>query len=139
MPLANENEKPEKLDWDLWLGPATKRPFTPGLHPFNWRGFWEYGTGSLGDMGCHLFDAPYKALQLGYPSGVQCSVVDVYKEMWRPEYTPEACPLAAKVAIDFPADKNNPNGVVFESMEDFSLPFRRNLRQLLCRKPMGFI
>ena len=117
MPLANENEKPEKLDWDLWLGPATKRPFTPGLHPFNWRGFWEYGTGSLGDMGCHLFDAPYKALQLGYPSGVQCSVVDVYKEMWRPEYTPEACPLAAKVAIDFPADKNNPNGVVFEWMD----------------------
>jgi hypothetical protein len=90
-------------------------------------------------MGCHLFDAPYKALQLGYPSGVQCSVVDVYKEMWRPEYTPEACPLAAKVAIDFPTDKNNPNGVVFEWMEDFSLPFRRNLRQLLCRKPMGFI
>jgi hypothetical protein len=42
MPLANENEKPEKLDWNLWLGPATKRPFTPGLHPFNWRGFWEY-------------------------------------------------------------------------------------------------
>ncbi len=84
MPFANENEKPVKLDWDLWLGLATKRLFIPGLHPFNWRVFWEYGTGSLGDMGCYLFDAYHKALQLGYSSGVQCNVVDVYKEMWRP-------------------------------------------------------
>ncbi len=87
-------------------------------------------------MGCHLFDAPYKALQLGYSSGVQCSVVDVYKEMWRPEYTPEACPLAAKGIIDFPADKTIP---MEWYLDDFNLPFPRNLRQLLCRIPMEFI
>jgi len=114
MPKADASSKPEDIAWDQWLGTASKRPYTPNLHPFNWRGFWEYGTGALGDMGCHLFDAPYKALKLGYPSGVQASVADVYTQMWTPEYTPEACPLASRVTIDFPKDNNNPNGVVFE-------------------------
>jgi predicted dehydrogenase len=114
MPAAAPDQKPSDLAWDLWLGPAKKIPFTPNLHPFNWRGFWEYGTGALGDMGCHLFDAPYKALKLGYPSAVQCSVADVYTRMWVPEYTPEACPLATRVTIDFPKDDHNPQGVVFE-------------------------
>jgi len=108
MPEADEQALPEDVAWDLWLGPASKRPYTPNLHPFNWRGFWEYGTGALGDMGCHLFDAPYKALGLGYPVAVQASVADVYSRMWTPDYTPEACPISTRVTIDFPG------GVVFE-------------------------
>jgi predicted dehydrogenase len=114
MPEADAAQKPADLDWDNWIGTASNRPFTPNLHPFNWRGFWEYGTGALGDMGCHIFDAPYKALKLGYPSAVEASVADVFKQMWTPEYTPEACPLSSRVTIDFPADANNPKGVVFE-------------------------
>ncbi|MDH3651626.1 MAG: Gfo/Idh/MocA family oxidoreductase, partial [Saprospiraceae bacterium] len=56
MPGPDESQKPEDLHWDLWLGPAKHRPFTPNLHPFNWRGWWDYGTGALGDVGCHLID-----------------------------------------------------------------------------------
>ncbi|MAJ38267.1 MAG: oxidoreductase [Flavobacteriaceae bacterium] len=108
------SKRPEDIAWDLWIGPAKSRKYTPGLHPFDWRGFWEYGTGALGDMGCHLFDAPYKALGLGYPSGVQSSVADVYSQMWTPDYTPEGCPISTRVTIDFPADELNREGVVFE-------------------------
>jgi predicted dehydrogenase len=62
---------PGYLNWDLWLGPAPAREFHPGLHPFNWRGYWDFGTGALGDMGCHFFDSAFWALQLGYPSTVE--------------------------------------------------------------------
>ena len=52
------------FDWNLWLGVAPWRDFLPNLHPFNWRGFWDYGCGALGDMGCHIMDAPFWALNL---------------------------------------------------------------------------
>lgn len=113
-PEADASAKPEQVAWDLWLGPAASRTYIPNLHPFNWRGFWDFGTGALGDMGCHLFDAPYKALKLGYPTGVQASVADIYTRMWSPDYVPEGCPVASRVVIDFPADDNNPEGVMIE-------------------------
>lgn len=62
---------PDQLEWDLWLGPAPKRAFHEGLHPFKWRGWWDFGTGALGDMGCHFFDAPFWALELGQPETVE--------------------------------------------------------------------
>ena len=55
---------PDNFDWNLWLGVAPYRDFLPNLHPFNWRGFWDYGCGALGDMGCHIMDAPFWALNL---------------------------------------------------------------------------
>ena len=58
---------PETLDWDLFLGPAPVRPFNTAYHPWNWRAWWDFGTGALGDMGCHIFDPVYKALMLGNP------------------------------------------------------------------------
>ncbi len=58
---------PANLDWDLWLGPAEKREFCEGIHPANWRRFWEYGSGTFGDMACHVMDLPYWALNLRYP------------------------------------------------------------------------
>jgi predicted dehydrogenase len=62
---------PEQLDWDLWLGVAPERPFVAGLyHPANWRGWTDFGTGTLGDMGCHLFDPVFAALGLGPPRSV---------------------------------------------------------------------
>ena len=60
-PASDPENKPKDLDWDLWLGPA-KKIHNSSLHPFNWRGWWDYGTGSLGDMGCHLIDIPFRAL-----------------------------------------------------------------------------
>jgi predicted dehydrogenase len=63
---------PEHLDWDLWLGPAQQRPYSPNIHPGNWRRFWEYGTGTFGDMACHIMDLPFWALGLGFPHHVSC-------------------------------------------------------------------
>ncbi len=62
---------PKGLDWNLWLGPRPDRPYGAGYHPFAWRGFWDFGTGSLGDMGCHIFNMPYMALDLRDPLSVQ--------------------------------------------------------------------
>lgn len=62
---------PETLDWDLWLGTAPTRPYHPAYCPHNWRGWWDFGCGALGDMGCHVMDAAYTALKLGYPTAVE--------------------------------------------------------------------
>ncbi len=61
---------PDHLDWDKWLGPASWREYHEGLHPFKWRGWWQYGSGALGDMGCHIMDGAFWALHLMYPTSV---------------------------------------------------------------------
>jgi predicted dehydrogenase len=66
-----EGNPPAHLSWDLWLGPAPARPFGNGYHPFAWRGFWDFGTGALGDMACHTFNMPFMALNLRDPASVQ--------------------------------------------------------------------
>ena len=62
---------PKTLDFDRWLGPSPERPYGEGYHPFAWRGYWDFGTGALGDMGCHIFNMPYMALDLRDPLSVQ--------------------------------------------------------------------
>jgi predicted dehydrogenase len=62
---------PANLDWDLWLGPAVARPYSEGVHPFNWRRFWDYGAGGLGDFGCHFMDLVHWALDLRAPTTVE--------------------------------------------------------------------
>ncbi len=62
---------PETLDWDLWLGPAPQRPYSKAYVPFNWRGWWDFGTGSIGDMGCHNMDLAFWALNLRDPESVE--------------------------------------------------------------------
>lgn len=104
-------KKPDSLNWDLWLGTAKSKPYSPGLHPFDWRGFWEYGTGALGDIGCHTLDAPYKTLQLGYPSSVECTATNVFKKMWTPEYTPEGCPISSMVTLEYKNSPHNKEGI----------------------------
>ena len=99
------SSKPKDLEWDMWLGPAKYRGYRPEFHPFNWRGWWDYGTGALGDMGCHILDAPYKTLSLGYPKDVECSVATIYEKMWNANYYPEGCPPASIVTLHF--DKNS--------------------------------
>ena len=67
----SENVKcPKTLDWDLFIGPAEKRPYHPVYTPWNWRGWWDFGTGALGDMACHIMDPLYWALDLRYPISV---------------------------------------------------------------------
>jgi predicted dehydrogenase len=62
---------PAHLHWDLWLGPAPARPHAEGYHPFKWRGFWDFGTGALGDMACHIMNMPFMALDLRDPISVE--------------------------------------------------------------------
>jgi len=107
LPKPDPENLPKGLDWDLWLGPAKATPYSSAMHPFNWRGWWEYGTGALGDMGCHLIDIPFKALGLKYPTAVECSMGSVFKQMWTPEYIPEGCPPSSFVTINFEATNIN--------------------------------
>ena len=108
IPAADASAKPSGLNWDQWLGPAEETPFIPNMHPFNWRGWWNFGTGALGDMGCHLIDIPFKALDLKYPKDVECSVGTVYEKMWTANYYPEGCPPSSSVSLHFdPTEKND--------------------------------
>jgi predicted dehydrogenase len=67
---ADTPEVPPTLDWDLWIGPSPMRPYHPTYHPFSWRAWFDFGCGALGDMACHVMDASYTALKLGYPTSV---------------------------------------------------------------------
>ncbi len=89
---------PKTLDWDLWIGTAPTRPYNPAYCPFAWRGWWDFGTGALGDMACHIMNLPWMALQLTAPSSVQ-AVVD------HPN-TPESPPNGLRVTYEFPARGN---------------------------------
>ena len=88
-------EVPKTLNWDLWLGPAPERPYNRAYVPFAWRGFWDFGTGALGDMGCHTMNLPFMALRLGAPSTV---VADVEGKV-----NPETGPLGCTITYEFPA------------------------------------
>jgi predicted dehydrogenase len=90
---------PKSLDWDLFIGPAPKRPFHEIYTPWNWRGWWDFGTGSFGDMGCHVLDPVYQALKLGYPDKIQGS---------SSKFNTESPPQTEKVEFSFPARDNMP-------------------------------
>jgi predicted dehydrogenase len=90
---------PEGLDWDMWLGPAPYRPYNPAYVPFKWRGWWDFGTGALGDMGCHTLDHICKALKLGPPASVHASSTKLF---------PETAPSASMVHYDFLAREGMP-------------------------------
>jgi predicted dehydrogenase len=86
---------PAHLSWDLWLGPAPERPYAAGrYHPAQWRRWWDFGQGTLGDMACHYMDLPFWALQLRRP--IHCVAEG-------PDVHPETCPLGLKVTYQFPA------------------------------------
>lgn len=107
MQEPDESKKPKDLKWDLWLGPAEQKPYTPNIHPFNWRGWWDYGTGALGDVGCHLIDIPFRTLGLKYPTDAECSVGTVFTKMWTPDYHPEGCPPSSFTTLHFDATKKS--------------------------------
>lgn len=96
---------PAALDWDLWQGPAKARPYSPGIHPGNWRGYYEYGCGALGDMAVHSMDSSNYILELGAPTRIEVEV---------PGKSPVAYPVRSKITYYFPAtDKRGPVKVVW--------------------------
>lgn len=116
-PKPNASLKPDALNWDLWLGPAQEKPFTPNMHPFNWRGWWDYGTGALGDVGCHLIDIPFRTLGLKYPTDAECSVGSVFSKMWSPDYIPEGCPPSSIVTLHFEATQKSKSPIEMTWMD----------------------
>jgi len=99
-------DTPKELDWDLWLGTAPYRDYNPAYHPAIWRGWTDFGTGSLGDMGCHFVDVPYRALKLGYPTAVECSVTSVYTGFFQESFYKGSFPPSSKIHLQFPARAN---------------------------------
>ena len=112
----NELPVPEGLDWDLWIGPAPMRPYAQFLDinntrsnrngpsmqtytPFNWRGWWDFGCGALGDMACHVLDPAFSGLKLKYPTSVEACASPVNEETF---------PLASIVRFEFPAREGMP-------------------------------
>jgi len=89
---------PDHLDWDLWIGPAEYRPYNPAYHPFKWRAWLDFGTGALGDMGCHILDPAFWALELGAPESIRAEVEHV-----KPELADEVFPISSKLEYHFPA------------------------------------
>jgi len=86
---------PSTLDWDLWLGPAPHRPYHPAYVPFKWRGWWDFGTGAFGNMGCHVMDLAFWALELGRRS--------VSVEARTTRFNDETCPAASLIRYKFAA------------------------------------
>ena len=90
---------PKTMDWDLFIGPAPMRPYHEIYTPWNWRGWWDFGTGAFGDMACHVLDPVYRSLNLGYPDKIQGSSSLI---------NTESPPQSEKVEFSFPARDNMP-------------------------------
>lgn len=90
---AQSQPVPSTLDWDLWLGPAPAREYNSAYAPFSWRGWWDFGTGALGDIACHFFDPVFRALKLGAPESVEASSSRVNAETY---------PVASMITYHFP-------------------------------------
>ena len=128
---------PADLDWECWLGPASKIDYNPAYHPFKWRGWWNFGTGALGDMGCHLIDPPYRVLGLGYPTEVEASVGSIFLKDWTPEYLPDGCPPSSTVQLKFAPTKKNKSAVTMTWNDGGLRPFHPDL--IPANDPLGEI
>ncbi len=104
---------PEGLNWDMWLGPAPTRAYNPAYHPKFWRGYWDFGTGALGDMACHVMDPVFWALKLKYPTSFEASFARQRAirpgERWADiVYDSDMYPIASKIHYEFPARGSMP-------------------------------
>lgn len=93
------DEIPKELDWNVWLGPAAERPYNHAYLPFSWRGWWDFGTGALGDMACHTLNLPFMALKLGYPTSVEAVTTPFNRDSF---------PMASHIKFEFPARGSMP-------------------------------
>lgn len=99
-PRPEPTEVPEGLDWDAWLGPAPERPYADDTyHTFKWRGWWDFGTGALGDMACHTFNMPYMGLGLKDPLAIQA---------WTSGHNQDSYPQKSKIKFDFVLTEGGP-------------------------------
>ncbi len=98
---SGEDPVPGTIDWDVWLGPAAPRPYKDGVYnPFKWRGWFDFGTGALGDMACHTVNMPFRALKLGYPNVVECELAS--------RMYPETFAKTSRIRFEFPEREGLP-------------------------------
>src|SRR5450432_2640884 len=126
---------PATLDWDLWLGITSERPYSEKYLPFNWRGFYDFGCGALGDMACHILGAPNMALKLGSPTSVECIKQEGLSKYYYPS--------KSVIRFDFPARGPMPPVKIFwydgmkEQPEIAGVPQGEILGDLPRRRPAG--
>ncbi|MFT4092518.1 MAG: Gfo/Idh/MocA family oxidoreductase [Niabella sp.] len=116
---AGDFQVPKELDWDLWLGTAKQDAYNPAYVPFNWRGFWAYGTGALGDMACHIMDPVYRILPIEYPDSAECSIANQWTGMNQPAENTFSCPTSSIIHLTYPRKDNK--GVINVSWYDGGL------------------
>ncbi len=115
---------PQGLDWDLWQGTAPLKEYRDNILPFNWRGWWDYGTGALGDMGCHLMEVAFRVLDLKYAKDVQASVGSVYTGPFQKGKFPESCPPSSHITLTFPKTHKTKGDVTVHWMDGGIQPER---------------
>ena len=104
--ITESQSVPSTLDWDLWLGPAAMRPYNEAYLPFKWRGFWDFGTGALGDMGCHILETSFYALDLGHPTEAEASCTTVWAGDFVEANYKGVCPPSSIVRLKFNSAKH---------------------------------
>ncbi|UCD58256.1 MAG: Gfo/Idh/MocA family oxidoreductase, partial [Candidatus Hydrogenedentota bacterium] len=109
---------PNGLNWDMWIGPAPERPYHPAYHPWRWRDWRDFGTGPLGDMGCHVLSTVFKALKLRHPISVEATCAEI---------GPEVYPRDFKVHYEFPARQGMPPVTVTWHDSGFTPPRPKDL------------
>ena len=107
VPMPTEKHPiPNGLDWDLWLGTAATRDYNDAYLPFKWRGFWDFGTGALGDMGCHIMETPFGVLDLGYPTEAEASCTTNWVgDFVEADYS-HSCPSSSIVRLKFNTEEH---------------------------------
>lgn len=116
-------EVPKELDWNLWLGTAPMMDYNPAFLPFNWRGWWRFGTGALGDMACHIMDAAFRILPIDYPTEVECSCTTAWSGFFQEADYEESAPASSIIHYTFPR-KDGKGNIKFTWMDGGLLPER---------------
>ena len=125
---------PAEVDWDLWLGPAKYIDYNPAYLPFNWRGWWAFGTGALGDMACHIMDAAFRILPIDFPTEVECSTTTAWADFFKVASYTDSCPASSIIHLKFPR-KDGKGDIKFTWMDGGLLPERPE--ELLPEEKLG--
>ncbi len=99
---SGKHEVPKELDWDLWLGPSKLIDFNPAYVPFNWRGWWQFGTGALGDMACHILDPFFRILPVDFATEVECSTTTNWEGIFKEANYFDCAPSSSIIHFKFP-------------------------------------
>ena len=104
--IPTEQAIPKNLEWDQWLGPAAYRSYSSSYLPFKWRSYWDFGTGALGDMGCHIIETPFNALTLNYPLSAEASCSTFWIDDFVRAKKSVSFPASSKVKMEFEIEKH---------------------------------